>query len=473
MNDTDSPPPSWISRLSRRSLLGKTGIEGIAAGLLVMDGTQGHAHPMIGQPASDQVDSAPSGQIAAHEFELLAQEFDWEVSTGTVVRAWGYNGQVPGPELRVREGDEVRVRLRNELSVPTTIHWHGVNVHPSMDGVAGLSQAAVEPGAEFLYEFIARPAGSRWYHSHTDPALQVPMGMYGSLIVEPRQPIRTWDREFTYIFAEWDLELTPDVAAGRAPRGTGDQMLRGGELGGDLYLMNGRSHGMIPTMVVREGDRVLIRLMNAGHQSHSFHTHGHSFRIVATDGNAVPVGMEWTKDTVLIGPAERYDLEMTCDNPGVWMVHCHMEHHMANGMMTLIQYEGYQPTGPAAAFIGTPEAAGPHDHTMPKLSADTPAATPVGIQAATTPGFSGTTAEIGLVDDRIDPSDLTVIVGTTVTWVNQGADWHSVAAYDGSFDSARIAPGESYAYRFDQPGTYQYLCKHHAMQGMIGRIEVT
>lgn len=145
---------------------------------------------------------------------------------------------------------------------------------------------------------------------------------------------------------------------------------------------------------------------------------------------------------------------------------------MANGMMTLIQYEGHQPTGPAAAFIGTPEVAGPHDHTMPELSTDTPTATPAGIQAAPTPGLFGTTAEIGLVDDRIDPSDLTVTVGATVTWVNRGADWHSVAAYDGSFDSARIAPGETFAYRFDHSGSYQYLCKHHALQGMIGRIEV-
>ncbi len=469
MPSRDSAPPSWRSRVNRRTVLGRIGLGGIAAGLLATSAT---ATPL--QTIEDQAEAPHSHEATPEpgprlrEFDLVAQELDWEISSGTIVGAWGYNGQIPGPELRVQEGDEVRIRLRNELPVPTTIHWHGVNVHPAMDGVAGLSQAAVEPGAEFLYEFTARPAGSRWYHSHTDPALQVPMGLYGSLIVEPRQPVRGWDREFTYIFAEWDQELTPAVASGKASRGPGDQMLRGGELGSDLYLMNGRSHGMIPPMVVAEGDRVLIRLMNAGHKPHTFHTHGHSFRIVATDGNMVPVGMEWTKDTVLIGPAERYDLEMLCDNPGVWMVHCHMEHHMANGMMTLIQYEGQQPTGPAAAFLGTPDVARSHDHTMPVPTAEVSGATP----SASTTVATGTTAEINLVDDRIDPSDLTLTAGTTVSWVNRGADWHSVAAFDGTFDSERIAPGETFAYRFDHPGTYQYLCKHHALQGMIGRIEV-
>ncbi len=467
MNGQDASPPSRLSRLTRRTLVRRASLGGLAAGLFTAAGSQTLT---FGErpPTTESMAAAPDEAPHLREFKLTAQEFDWEVSTGTVVRAWGYNGQMPGPELRVREGDQVRIRLRNELSVPTTIHWHGINLRPEMDGVAGLNQAAVDPGAEFIYEFTATPPGSRWYHSHTDPALQVPMGLYGPLIVEPRQPRRAYDREHTYIFGEWDLELTPDVAAGRAPRGPGDQMLRGGELGTDLFLMNGRSHGLIPPLVVREGERVLIRLMNAGHLPHTFHTHGHSFKIVATDGNPVPPGMEWTKDTLLIGPAERYDLELVCDNPGVWMVHCHMEHHMANGMMTVIQYEGYQPTGPVAAVSSMTEAADQDDHATPGTTATS--------QPSPTPPLAATAdaeaVQINLVDDRIDPPELTVPRGTTVTWINRGADWHSVAAFDGSFDSDRISPGETFEHRFTQPGSVQYICEHHAMQGMIGRITV-
>ena len=232
--------------------------------------------------------------------------------------------------------------------------------------------------------------------------------------------------------------------------------------------MNGRTNGMVPPMTVKQGDRILIRLINAGQLTHAFHTHGHSFTIVATDGNPLPIGMELTKDTLLFGPGERYDLELICNNPGVWMVHCHMEHHMANGMMTILQYEGYRPTGPAAAALNTAAASSSHDHAMtPRIA--TPAPSP----EAAIPNGNTSEVEISLVDDRIVPPSLTVVRGTTVTWINHGADWHTVSAFDGSFASGQLAPGQTYQHRFDRPGDYQYLCQHHLMQGMIGRLVVT
>ena len=128
--------------------------------------------------------------------------------------------EVPGPEIRVNEGDTVRVTLVNRLSVGTTIHWHGIDNTPAMDGPAGLNQAAVEPGQDFVYEFVADPAGSRMYHSHTDVHNQVALGLYGPLIVEPREADeeRVYDREYTIMLNEWDLELTPDVVTGKAPK---------------------------------------------------------------------------------------------------------------------------------------------------------------------------------------------------------------------------------------------------------------
>ncbi len=335
-------------RLSRRRAFQGLG-GGFAAGLLELSGIRSQA------TSQERAWSATPGadQPQTREYLLVAEEIDWELMPGVPVRAWGYNGQMPGPEIRAREGDLLRITLRNTLPVPTTVHWHGIHLRPEMDGPAGLNQAAVDPGDEFVYEFVATPGGTRWYHSHADPALQVPMGLYGPLIIEPKVAPRpyTYDREYTLMIGEWDMELTPDVAAGRAMRGPRDQMLRGGELGADMFLVNGRAHGAIPPIVIGEGDRVLLRMINAGHLAHPIHLHGHSFKIVATDGNPIPMGMEWTKDTVLIGPAERYDLEFDGNNPGVWMFHCHIEHHMANGMMTVIQYEGEVPTGPAGEFF--------------------------------------------------------------------------------------------------------------------------
>jgi plastocyanin len=426
--------------------------------------------------AAARSEDAPPPSTIQQTFELVAEEFDWELMPGVPVKVWGYNGQFPGPEIRVREGELVQVTLRNRLPVPTTVHWHGVHLHPAMDGPAGLNQAAVLPGEDFVYEFIATPGGSRWYHSHADPALQVPMGLYGPLIIEPKVPTRsyTYDREYTLMLGEWDMELTPGVAAGTDQRGPRDRTLRGGELGADMFLVNGHAHGGIAPVVVKEGERVLLRMINAGHMAHPIHLHGHSFKIVATDGNPIPEGMEWTKDTVLIGPAERYDLEFTANNPGVWMFHCHIEHHMANGMMTVLQYEGEVPTGPAADLFGeaVTTAHGGHDTTE---HSHTPATTePEPTQPAVTPA-SGTAggATIAMLDDRFEPTTLTVPAGATVTWVNRGANWHSISAYDGSFTSEKLATGASFDHRFDTPGTYQYLCRHHAMQGMLGTIQVT
>jgi len=413
------------------------------------------------------------------EFELTAEEIDWEIMPGTTVRAWAYNGQMPGPEIRVREGELVRITLRNDLPVGTTIHWHGVNLPPEMDGPVGLNQAAVEPGEEFVYEFVATPAGTRWYHSHADPTAQIALGLYGSLIVEPREPKRTYDRDYTYILNEWDLELTPDVATGKAPRGVRDQILRGGELGTDLFLMNGHAHESISPIRLAEGERVLIRLINAGNLPHAIHTHGHSFKIVATDGNDVPEGMALLKDTVLIGPGERYDLELDGKNPGVWMFHCHMENHAANGMMSLIQYDGAMPTGPVGAFftpdVGVAPGAAEHMHGEPTAPTSEPAAAPdTGGPAAGagTTESTGVEVEIAMVDDRFNPPELTIAAGTTLRFVNRGANWHSVAAFDGSFDSGRVDPGSSFAVRFDVPGVYDIICKHHGLRGMVGRIVV-
>ena len=446
----------------------RTAIRGVGAGVAATLATKFGSRDR--RSSSAQSNSTPTtNQSRTVDYLLVAEEFDWELMPGVSVRAWGYNGQMPGPEIRAREGDLLRVNLRNNLSVPTTIHWHGIHLRPEMDGPAGLNQAAVNPGEEFTYEFVATPGGTRWYHSHADPQLQVPMGLYGPLIIEPLEAPRpyAYDREYTLVIGEWDMELTPDVAAGRTMRGPGDQMLRGGELGTDMFLVNGHAHGAIPPIVISEGDRVLLRMINAGHLAHPIHMHGHSFKIVATDGNPVPMGMEWTKDTVLIGPSERYDLEFTGNNPGVWMFHCHIEHHMANGMMTVIQYEGEVPTGPAGEFfaLATGDVT---DHASHQT------VTPIPSPSPTIPNTQAAAAGvvIAMVDDRFDPDNLTVARGTTVTWSNQGADWHSIASYDGSFESGKISPGESFAHLFDQPGTYQYICKHHGLHGMLGQIIV-
>src|SRR3712207_542886 len=168
----------------------------------------------IGAAVAATVSSARPGSIAslaaqspAREFRLVAEPVRWEIQPGLVVDGWGYNGSTPGPALRVTEGDLVRVTLVNNLPVPTTVHWHGVDVPLRMDGVPGLSQAPVEPGERFVYEFVATNPGTRWDHSHVDSNMQIQLGLSGALIIDPRvpEPVR-YDREYTYILTEKALD---------------------------------------------------------------------------------------------------------------------------------------------------------------------------------------------------------------------------------------------------------------------------
>jgi plastocyanin len=289
------------------------------------------------------------------------------------------------------------------------------------------------------------------------------MGLYGSFIVEPAEDEPVHDREYTLTLAEWDLELTPEVASGREPAGPRDSLLRGGEHGADLFLINGKMHGGIPPIAIAVGETILIRIINAGARPHPIHIHGHNFKIVATDGNPVPPAAQLIKDTVLIGPAERYDLELVGDNPGVWMVHCHIEHHMANGMMTTLWYDGAVPTGPVASLTaGSGHHHGGGDQSATPAVQTEPIAQTIGSDVLV----------IEMVDDRFEPVSFSVPVRTTVEWVNRGRNWHSVAAFDGSFESGRIEPGQTFTHTFSQLGEFRYICKHHGMQGMLGTITV-
>ena len=119
------------------------------------------------------------------EIHLEARTVMWELTPGKRIKAMTYNGQIPGPELRLREGERVRVILTNALSEPTTIHWHGTDVPNAMDGVPNVTQQPVAPGETFVYEFEARPAGTRWYHTHFASVTQLDLGLYAPLIIEP------------------------------------------------------------------------------------------------------------------------------------------------------------------------------------------------------------------------------------------------------------------------------------------------
>jgi len=295
---------------------------------------------------------APKG---IKDFTLTAKEVPLTLASGTVAKAWAYNGQIPGPEIRVREGERVRITFKNELPVATSIHWHGIHVPWTMDGPPGVNQRPVQPGETFIYEFVARPAGTRFYHTHgsgqRDEALQMDMGLYGAFIIEGKREPK-YDKEYSIVLSERLSTLGSGDAGSPHGAASAPAPALAHAMGTpDTFFVNGKSWPDAQPLRIKRGERVRLRLINAGSTStHPMHLHGHSFRIIAIDGNRL--GTPITRDVVTVSPGERYDIEFVADNPGVWLFHCHELHHMDAGMAVLVQYEGYEPVqkvGPVGA----------------------------------------------------------------------------------------------------------------------------
>jgi FtsP/CotA-like multicopper oxidase with cupredoxin domain len=462
----------------------------LAAALAVFVGAGTAANPMmVAYNAAPAVPGQPSTSLVT----LTAQPGPEPVKAFTLTAApariggqdaWAYNGSVPGPELRVTQGDRVRVTLVNHLPAATSIHWHGLSVPNAEDGVSGITQDAVPTGGTFTYEFVANDAGTYWYHSHQDTSRQLIDGLVGAIVVEPRQGLVATQHDYAVLVHELpdasgievngtsnlhldaapgdtvrlrlisafepesisdlnpltpvlvgapykvsaldghDLNQPQDLgpehiamaigqrvdlvftmpASGsvqlrgltgsapffsfgaKRPQATvtiGDGpapaainlaslprfdltsygvpapdrvadaghfdvfqqiVLRGGPgfRDGDLNFMhtfNGHASPNIAPIRVREGDLVHIRIVNPSQGFHPIHVHGHVFTILARNGKPLS-GSPVHLDTVLVPAGETWDVGFVADNPGIWMLHCHILEHAASGMSMTINYEG-------------------------------------------------------------------------------------------------------------------------------------
>jgi len=412
---------------------------------------------------------------------------------------WCYNGTVPGPVVRLQQGKPARIEVVNGLAEDTTVHWHGIRLPIGMDGVPGISQAPIEPGASFLYEFIPPDAGTFWYHPHVDTLQQLGRGLSGALIVEEPEPVAV-DRDVVWLLADWRLRSDAQIASGfgnpmdaamsgrigntvtvngtisdGVPVRAGERirlrlingalarimalrfdghrpvvvaidgqpcephqpeggrlllgpamridvvldmqgepgrryrvvddfyhglsyalthlvyqnkppaaarrrdavsalprnpvpepdlaaaerqlirlqggMMGGGRLaglggmmgmgGGASWAINGVSMtgdgqaGMPPLLTLHQGRSYVLTLRNDTAWWHPMHLHGHSFRVLSRNNAPVPYH-QWA-DTVLVAPKETVDIAFVADNPGDWMLHCHVADHQMSGMMTILR----------------------------------------------------------------------------------------------------------------------------------------
>jgi hypothetical protein len=256
------------------------------------------------------------------EFQLIAEPVKQEIFPGRVVDLWGYNGSAPGPTIQVNEGDRVRIIVDNHLPEATSMHWHGFEIPSEMDGAPGSSQDPIPPGGRFVYEFTLHQEGTYFYHSHM--AMQEMMGMIGAFIMHPKESYKPRvDKDFAIIMQEY--AILPNI---KVPNSMNMEF--------NWLTFNGKSGPANTPLIVRHGERVRIRLINLGMDHHPIHLHGHQFVVTGTEGGRQPQSTWGPGNTVLVGVAQSRDVEFVANNPGDWMLHCHLPHHMMNQMSSMV-----------------------------------------------------------------------------------------------------------------------------------------
>lgn len=256
------------------------------------------------------VDLQPKVENGVKVFDITAANIDWEVAPGDIRKGMAYNGMIPGPVIRANVGDKVKIILHNKLEESTAMHFHGLVVPNSQDGVPGVTQPLVKPGESFTYEFTVKNSGSHMYHSHMNGALQIPAGLLGAFIVTGADEPKVGHEEL--------------------------MILNDGPLG---YTINGKGFPATAPIVAKQGERVRVRYMNEGLQIHPMHLHGIVQTVIAKDGYPLP--QPYKADTVLVAPGERIDVLIDATELGLWAFHCHILTHAESeagmfGMVTVM-----------------------------------------------------------------------------------------------------------------------------------------
>lgn len=239
------------------------------------------------------IDASPNGTVRS--FDIVAAPAEHTLGEGKPVQVWAYNGTVPGPTLRVRLGETLRVHFTNALPQPTTIHWHGVRVPNAMDGVPDMTQPPVAPGESFVYEFTPKDAGTFWFHPHVRSSEQVERGLYGVLVVEDAEPA-PYSRDVVWIVDDWRLDESGQID----PRFNTRHDLAHDGRWGSLRTVNGRTN---QSLAVQPGERIRLRLLNSANG-----------RIVVPDFGGLPARLIAVDGMYLREPIDAAGFELAPGN---------------------------------------------------------------------------------------------------------------------------------------------------------------
>lgn len=289
----------------------------------------------------------PDGRIAPYQqshnaryYKLTAQKVTHSVTSDIRFEGLGYNGDTPGPLIIARQGDWIILEVENQTDEPNALHVHGLAKPNSQDGMPAIEPTPIiQPGKSYTYQFMAWQAGTFFYHS--SEVFQITQGLLGPLIVLPREEQFNQDHipdhDHVLMLQQWHI---PQPELGKIEPGTFN--VSKFEQNPNFFTINGKAFPDTSPLYTRMNEKNRIRFINKSSSSHSMHTHGHDFQVVAVDGFA---RKDWYDDTINVASGQRYDVEFIANNPGRWPINGTKSFHQSNN--------GVTPGGMITRFIYT------------------------------------------------------------------------------------------------------------------------
>jgi FtsP/CotA-like multicopper oxidase with cupredoxin domain len=283
-----------------------------------------------------------SGPSSKPDYSLKLEPCTIEIAPGILIKTTAYNGQVPGPVLRLKEGRPVRIDVTNATANEDLVHWHGLAIDSINDGAMEEGSPMIKPGAVQQYAFTPRPSGTRWYHTHAGAGANLALGTYsgqfGFLLVAGREDPARYDQEINLAIHHWEPSFVPMVETMRM-QSENAPLTTGSDVGYKYATVNQHMLGAGEPIRVKQGQRVLMRLLNASATENAvLALPGHTFKIVAMDGNPVPNPKE--VDVLSLAVAERVDAIVEMKSPGVWILGSTLEKERQMGLGIVIEYAG-------------------------------------------------------------------------------------------------------------------------------------
>ncbi|MDE3197127.1 MAG: multicopper oxidase domain-containing protein [Acidobacteriota bacterium] len=299
--------------------------------------------PPAGMPASAR-------EVSGTVFNLEIAPVTVELAPNRIVSTIGYNGTSPGPRLRMKEGVPVTVNVTNKTDVPEYVHFHGLLIPPEVDGAEEEGTPVVPPHGTNTYKFTPKPAGTRWYHTHTmsmdDLHRGSYTGMFGFLVIDGAGDPGRYDQEHYLALRDWEPYFTDQLMDNddmdpSLPRPEKPAVLDtrppGWEVTADIYSINDKALGAGEPIRVRPGERVLFHFLNASAiENRHISLPGHKFNVIALDGNPVPTPA--AVETLMLGPGERIDAWVAMSQPGVWIMGAPEDPVREGGLGIVIEY---------------------------------------------------------------------------------------------------------------------------------------